>query len=150
MGILDDYVKMAEEDKANLNNDAPVEGVRMTDEEYKMYEKRLNEMRDEIDNSDCSVDCEKAWNGGVKPLDKCKESDLKIESLKVTPVVKVAHCPVCGKEIISRGPVMYNPFTYEKSCPHVCECGWKADLEFSYPRVVFVLEDGTEVEAYTK
>ena len=152
MGLLDDYQKMVEEDKQNLNDNAPVDGIEMTEEEQKQYEKRLNEMREEIDkNEDCGINCEKAWNKEIRPLDKYKEEDLKTEwSIVVTPMIKRAYCPECGKEIISRGPVMYNPFTFEKTCPHKCECGWRGDLEYSYPRVVFVTENGEQIEAYAK
>ena len=105
MGLLDDYQKMVEEDEKNLNNNAPMDGFEMSDEEMKAYEKRLNEMREEIKaNDDCGIDCEKAWNKEVRPLDKYKEEDLKTNYVKVTPMVKRAYCPECGKEIISRGP----------------------------------------------
>lgn len=150
MGLLDDYKKMVEEYEKNLNNNAPVDGIEMTDEEMKMYEKKLNEMREKIKNDDCMIDCEKDCNTEIKALSKYKEEDLKIEYVKVTPMVKRAYCPECGKEIINRGPVMYNPFTFEKTCPHTCECGWKGDLEYAYPRVVFVAENGTQIEAYAK
>lgn len=150
MGLLDDYKKMVEEDEKNLNNDAPVDGIEMTDEEMKMYEKKLNEMREEIKNNDCMDDGKNDCDTEIKPLSKYKEEDLKTEYVKVMPMVKRAYCPECGKEIISRGPVMYNPFTFEKTCPHKCECGWKGDLEYAYPRVVFVTENGTQIEAYAK
>jgi hypothetical protein len=150
MGLLDDYKKMVEEDEKNLNNDAPVDGIEMTDEEMKMYEKKLNEMREEIKNNDCMDDGKNDCDAEIKPLTKYKEEDLKTEYVKVTPMVKRAYCPECGKEIVNRGPVMYNPFTFEKTCPHKCECGWKGDLEYAYPRVVFVTENGTQIEAYAK
>jgi hypothetical protein len=150
MGLLDDYKKMVEEDEKNLNNDAPVDGIEMTDEEMKMYEKKLNEMREEIKNNDYMVDGKNDYDAEIKPLTKYKEEDLKTEYVKVTPMVKRAYCPECGKEIVNRGPVMYNPFTFEKTCPHKCECGWKGDLEYAYPRVVFVTENGTQIEAYAK
>ena len=150
MGLLDDYKKMVEEDEKNLNNDAPVDGIEMTDEEMKMYEKKLNEMREEIKNNDCMDDSKNDCDAEIKPLTKYKEEDLKTEYVKVMPMVKRAYCPECGKEIVNRGPVMYNPFTFEKTCPHKCECGWKGDLEYAYPRVVFVTENGTQIEAYAK
>lgn len=150
MGLLDDYKKMVEEDEKNLNNDAPVDGIEMTDEEMKMYEKKLNEMCEEIKNNDCMDDGKNDYDAEIKPLTKYKEEDLKTEYVKVTPMVKRAYCPECGKEIVNRGPVMYNPFTFEKTCPHKCECGWKGDLEYAYPRVVFVTENGTQIEAYAK
>lgn len=151
MGLLDDYQKMVEEDEKNLNNNAPVDDIEMSEEEMKAYEKRLNEMRDEIkNNEDCGIDCEKAWNKEVKPLDKFKEEHLKTEYVKVTPMIKRAYCPECGKEIVNRGPVMYNPFSFEKTCPHVCECGWKGDLEYAYPRLVLIADNGEQIEAYAK
>lgn len=150
MGLLDDYKKMVEEDEKNLNNDAPVDGIEMTDEEMKMYEKKLNEMREKIKNDDCMDDGKNDCDAEIKPLTKYKEEDLKTEYVKVMPMVKRAYCPECGKEIVNRGPVMYNPFTFDKTCPHKCECGWKGDLEYAYPRVVFVTENGTQIEAYAK
>ena len=151
MGLLDDYQKMVEEDKKNLNNDAPVNGVEMTEEERKQYEKRLNEMREEIDkNEDCGIDCEKAWDNGIKKLDRYKETDVKTQKYQATPMIKRAFCPVCGKEIISKAPTMFNPFTLEKTNPYKCNCGWQADLEYAYPRVYFVDVDGNEIEAYAK
>lgn len=150
MGLLEDYQKMVEEDEKNLNNNAPVDGIEMTDEEMKMYEKKLNEMREKIKNDDGIFDGKNDCDAEIKPLSKYKEEDLKTEYVKVTPMVKRAYCPECGKEIINRGPVMYNPFTFEKTCPHKCECGWKGDLEYAYPRVVFVTENGTQIEAYAK
>ena len=151
MGLLDDYQKMVEEDEKNLNNNAPVDGIEMSEEEMKEYEKRLNEMREEIkNNEDCSIDCEKCYNNELKPLDKIKEEDLKTKYTKVTPMVKRAYCPECGKEIISNAPTMFNPFTFEKTNPYKCECGWKGDLEYAYPRVVFVADNGEQIEAYAK
>ena len=144
MGLLDDYQKMVEEDEKNLNNNAPADGIEMTEEEMKEYEKRLNEMRDEMKND------ENYTFEMVKPLEKVNENSLKTEYVKVTPMVKKAYCPECGKEIVSNAPTMFNPFTLEKNNPYKCECGWKADLEYSYPRVVFVTDNGTQIEAYAK
>lgn len=152
MGLLDDYQKMVEEDKQNLNDNAPVEGLEMTADELEEYKKRLNEMRKEIEeNEDCSVDCEKACNNTVSdPYERIFENDLKTECVKVTPMVKKAYCPECGKEIINTLPPMYNPFSFEKLNRFECDCGWKANLEYSYPRVVFVTDSGEEIEAFAK
>lgn len=152
MGLLDDYQKMVEEDEKNLNNNAPVDGIEMTEDEMKEYEKRLNKMREEIkNNEDCGIDCEKAYENSFQdPYEKINESDLKTEYVKVTPMVKRAYCPKCGKEIINTLPPMYNPFSFEKINRFDCDCGWKANLEYSYPRVVFVTENGTQIEAYAK
>lgn len=150
MGNLDEYQKAVEEDKQNLNNDAPADDVEMSAEEYKEYEKRLSEMRDGIyNNEDCGVDCEECYTI-QDPYTKVNESDLKTEYVKVTPMVKRAYCPECGKEIVNTLPTMYNPFSFEKINRFECECGWKANLEYSYPRVVFVMDNGTQIEAFAK
>lgn len=115
--------------------------IEIGEDEFKSIEKQIN------NDCNCDCDCEEST---PKALEKFYEKDLKTEYVKVTPMVKRAYCPECGKEIISRGPVMYNPFTFEKTCPHVCDCGWGGDLEYSYPRVVFVMENGTQIEAYAK
>ena len=113
--------------------------IEIGEDEFNSIEKQIN--------NDCKCDCDAPT---PKTLDKFYEEDLKTEYVKVTPMVKRAYCPECGKEIISRGPVMYNPFSFEKTCPHVCDCGWRGDLEYAYPRVVFVMENGTQIEAYAK
>jgi len=152
MGLLDDYQKMVEEDEKNLNNNAPVDGIEMSEEEMKAYEKRLNEMRDEIkNNKDCGIDCEKAYeNSFSDPYEKVAENELKTEYTKVTPMVKRAYCPKCGKEIINIVPPLYSPFNFEKVNRFECDCGWKANLEYSYPRVIFVADNGEQIEAYAK
>lgn len=152
MGILDDYKQAVEEDAQNLNNDAPMEGFEMTEEERKEYEKHLNEMREQIkNNEDCGIDCEKAYNKEfIDPYVKVEEKDLKTDYVKVTPMVKRAYCPECGKEIVNTIPSMYNPFSFEKVNRFECDCGWKANLPYSYPRVVFVTENGVQIEAFAK
>lgn len=152
MGILDEYKKAVEADVKNQNNDAPVEFYcdEMTEEEHKMYEKRLNEMREEISKNDnFGVDCEKAFSV-EDPYEKVDEKCLKIDSVKATAMIKKAYCPKCGKEIVNTIPPLYNPFNYEKVNRFECDCGWKANIEYSYPRVVFVTDDGTEIEAFSK
>jgi hypothetical protein len=78
------------------------------------------------------------------------EADLKTEYVKVTPMVKRAYCPECGREIVNNLPPMYSPFSLEKLNRYKCECGWKANLQFSYPRVLFITENGTQIEAFAK
>lgn len=152
MGILDDYKQAVEEDAQNLNNDAPVDGVEMTADEMEEYRKRLNEMREQIkNNEDCGIDCEKACNKEfVDPYVKVNEEDIKCEYVKVSPMIKRAYCPECGKEIINTIPPMYSPFTFEKINRFECDCGWKANLPYSYPRVVFITDNGTQIDAFGK
>lgn len=144
MGILDDYKKVVEEDEQNLNNDAPADGIEMTEEERKEYEKRLNEMRDQIKENDENP------MPIIDHYEKVDEKDLKTDYVKVTPMVKRAYCPKCGAEIVNNLPPMYNPFSFEKINRFECDCGWKANLEYCYPRVVFVTENGVQIDAFAK
>lgn len=64
------------------------------------------------------------------------EADLKItKSTDYEPVVVKAYCPKCGKEIVSKLPMLINPFNLVKICRYECECGWQAELEHQYPRL---------------
>lgn len=152
MNLLDEHQKMVAEDELNQNNYGPIDGVKLSDEEVKEFEKRLNEMREQIkNNEDCGIDVEKACNKEfVDPYEKVDEKDLKTEYVKVTPMVKRAYCPKCGAEIINNIPSMYNPFSFEKINRFECDCGWQANLPYSYPRVVFVTENGVQIDAFAK
>mgnify|MGYP003547409827 FL=1 len=82
---------------------------------------------------------------------KFHENELKIENITdFTPVVKRAYCPQCGKEIINDFPVVFNPYTFEKFCKYDCTCGWYANLDYSYPRLVAKLNNGEEIEVFVK
>lgn len=152
MGLLDDYQKMVEEDEKNLNNNAPMDGFEMSEEEYQEYVKRLNQMRDEMKNKDnYSVDTEKCCNEAAAKYPKFGDEGLNCVDVKVTPVVRRAFCPECGQEIVNTVPPMFNPFTFEKiNIVRCSKCGWEANLEHSYPRIVLVDENGNEYEAFAK
>lgn len=82
---------------------------------------------------------------------KYHENELKIENITdFTPIVKRAYCPQCGKEIINDFPVVFNPYTFEKFCKYDCTCGWSANLDYSYPRLVAKLNNGEEIEVFVK
>ena len=56
--------------------------------------------------------------------------------------------PVKNAESI---PGMFNPFTFEKVCKHTCKkCGKNYNLEFAYPRLVFLDNNGEEIPAFTR
>ena len=79
------------------------------------------------------------------------ESSLKTTKQEVKPMVIRAFCPVCGEEIANEVPVLYNPFTLKKVVKYECKtCNWKANLEYTYPRVVFVTAEGEEIACYGK
>lgn len=161
MGILDEYMKQREIDSENIDNNVPIDGIKMSDEDYDRYCIRLNEIRKEIDES------EKIYNPSTNEnkntftddvmmsmfnmsYNKTTESELNVVSDEVRPVIKRAYCPKCGNEIISMSPVIFNPFTMERICRYDCKCGWKANLDYAYPRVVFVDNDNNEFDAYAK
>lgn len=58
-----------------------------------------------------------------------------------------AYCPKCGKEMVSKAPPMYNPFTLEKVCMHEC-CGEKYNLDNTYPHIVFYDTDGNIINSF--
>lgn len=63
--------------------------------------------------------------------------------------VKHAFCPECGEELISDLPPMYNPFTRERQCIHKCgKCNKTYNLDYSYPRFVFLDENSNEIFAH--
>lgn len=91
----------------------------------------------------------KTFNNEYK---KYHEEDLTIiKSNDYEPVVIKAYCPECGKEIISTSPVIFNPYTLDKICRYDCECGWKGNLDYAYPRFVMRNKNtGDEIEVYAK
>lgn len=155
MGILDDFKAAYEESQATQNNDLPEGAAPMTEAEKESYIQELKKQRDAIAEFDDTpapqpMTAEDAVAEFRKTHPKVEEKDLAIGTMPVKPVLKRAFCPQCHKEIISAAPVMFNPFTFEKLAPYKCECGWHADLDYAYPRVVFVDNDNNEFEAYTK
>lgn len=154
MSILDEYKKAAEEDEKALDSNPPIDGVDMTAEETDAYKKRLSEMRQQIkENEDYGISDElkdevKDAMANELVFEDFKEKDLKIETVNVMPIIKRAYCPKCGKEIVNRIPTMYNPFTFEQINRYVCDCGWKANLPYSYPHVTFVTDNGEQIDAF--
>jgi RNase P subunit RPR2 len=145
MSILDQYKKQFEEDKKNENDLMP-EGVNEEDfshEEVERYKKELKKLRD------AENDMAKTKAAFDETYIKISEDSLnktgktKIENVNIT--LKRAYCPHCGKEIVSEFPVMWNPFTHEKICRYDCECGFKANLEYTYPRLIITDDNGEEI-----
>lgn len=77
------------------------------------------------------------------------EAELNTERVDVKPVVIRAFCPHCGREIKTNS-AMYNPFTFEKVVRYDCECGLHAELDHTYPHVVFMDAENNEYDAYSK
>lgn len=85
---------------------------------------------------------------------KVTEQELEEKSLtKLENVeeikVKRAYCPECGEELISKLPPMFNPFTQERQCIHKCnKCEKVYNLDYSYPRLLFLDKNGNEIFAH--
>lgn len=143
MSILDDYLK--EKEKSGDVLSEYVNDTTLSQEEidyYKKEEERMNEL-----------DIEKQYQRFHQIYVKVTEEELIKNDLtvdnNVRVVVRRVKCPNCGKELVSQTPVMYNAFTQEKIAKHDCECGYKCNLEYAYPRVVFVDDNNNEVKAFS-
>lgn len=166
MGILDQYRKAIKEEENDMRY--PLNGE-LSEDDREAYESVLKKMRhgtfsqdevnEAINNSKHNMEelCG-THDGGVNEnamrmqLTKLTDYELNEKGLlKSTPVTDIkimrAYCPKCGKELISKAPPMYNPFTMEKVCMHEC-CGIKYNLDKSYPHISIYGEDGEEVTAY--
>lgn len=152
MGILDNYKNQVEIDRANANSELPEDAYNgETNDEYqKAYEEELEKQRNDPN------DIENAYKRFQKEYPKYTEEQLdeqykdNLKYVEPKVVIKRFYCPQCGKEIVSDAPVMFNPFTLEKVARHECECGFKCNLDFAYPRVMFFDKDGKEITAYPR
>ena len=137
MSILDDYQKQIEIDESTFDYGDCDEDVK----------KRIQEIKDDPNDM---ANIFKKFNSEFPKYDeyrlgveKCLTDDPNVKI-----IVRHAYCPSCGKEIISKVPVMFNPYTHEKIAKYECECGFKANLDFSYPRLVFLNEKGDEIKVF--
>lgn len=166
MGILDQYRKAIEE--GNENMDFPKNATDLSEDDRKAYEEALTKARHGYSPDEVS----KAVNNSKKNmaelgeehkasptetivqarLERVTDDELISKGLlKKCPIddIKVvrAYCPKCGKELISKSPSMFNPFTMEKVCIHEC-CGIKYNLDKAYPHIAYYDENGEEINAY--
>lgn len=145
MGILDEYLKDKETNKESYGDF--VNDPSLSKEEIDYYKKEIDEQR----NSD--LDVEKQYAKFHQTYTKISEKEMFDKNLvsdtDVKVIIRHINCPVCGKELISNSPVIFNPFTYEKIAKHDCECGYKCNLEYAYPRVVFVDNENNEIKAFS-
>lgn len=147
--ILEQYMQQVKEDKMKENNDFP-EDTFLTEEEREEYEKRLNEIRNDEHSIENQYEIRKTMLQEYKE-DKLEELGLIKETENVTFKVKHAFCENCGKELTTDMPPLFNPFTKEKICKHVCDnCGSYYNLEFSYPRLVVCDEEGNEINVFLR
>lgn len=166
MSILDQYKKAIEEEVQN--NDFP-ENTDLTENDKEAYEAVLKKLRnaeysteevnEAITNSKKNMDKlgDNHWGGlnensmkismeRVTDEELTEKNLLKMDSISDIKVIR-AYCPICGKELISKAPPLYNPFTMCKVCIHEC-CGTKFNLDKTYPHIAFYGEDGNEIQSF--
>lgn len=140
--ILDNYKKQLEEDKTNFNEEELLDTV--GSETVKAVQELKNDPND----------MENIYKAFQKEFPKMAETEFDEKGNTFTDrgatiYIKHVYCPNCGKELISKSPIMYNPFTLEKVAKHECSCGFKANLEHAYPRIMFIDQNGEEIKAFT-
>lgn len=148
MGILDQYKKQLEEDRKTENDNFSEDFNIEVDEDYKeQYKKELHKQRADI------FDNEKQYTERINnTLIRLHENEKSANLIKNEDVdriiVKHFYCPECGKELVSKAPPMFNPFTMERICLHECQCGKRYNLDYAYPRFVLINKEGQEINAY--
>lgn len=151
VGILQRFQQRKAEDdrRASTNNDYPVDS-QLTEEEKKthreQYQQELEKLRN--DSNDVEVRHRNLIQNVVTEeslhSQKCLEMDGNIR-----PILLRAHCPECGAELTTDKPKMFNPYTGESLAIHKCpKCGKEYNLEYAYPRIVFVDSNHHIVKAF--
>lgn len=80
--------------------------------------------------------------------EKVDINDLVTTDDEVRVVLTRVYCTVCGKELISKMPPIWNPYTGEKVCLVNCECGFKANLSHTVPHLKYIDKDNNEINVF--
>jgi hypothetical protein len=153
--ILDNYRKQLEEDRLNESNefDIPSFDDDIADRLSKNVDKKavaekVKELREDPN------DMENQFKKFMVEYPRVTEDELDSkgstfidDDVKIT--IKRAYCPNCHKEIISKVPLLFNPYTMQKIAKYECSCGAKFNFEHSYPRIVYTNSKGEEIKAFT-
>lgn len=147
--ILESYKRQCEIDKNKEDNELPLNNDEFVDNskiDKNEYIKELSKLRNS--ENDMEIKYKKFHEKYVKISESqlIKDGNIKDDEIKI--IVRRAYCPVCGKELVSQFPVIYNPFTKEKIAKYDCECGFTANLEYAYPRMVFIDKEGKEIKVF--
>lgn len=151
---LENYKKQLEEDKHKEEKE--FEMPKFEDNEIKSFasnvdvedvKKKVKEMEDD------PYDMSNIYKKFNREYPKVTEKEYEEKGLLKTDedvhvVIKRIYCPVCGKELISKNPIIYNPYTKEKIAKYDCECGYKCNHEYAYPRVAYINSKGEEIKAF--
>lgn len=169
MGILDQYKKALDEEDRNM--ELPESYMnQMSGDERNAYEAELNklrnaefsdeEIREAIENSKRNMmELDDEHDGGINEQamrinipERLTDEDLMekglLKSAHVSDIRVIrAYCPICGRELVSKAPAMYNPFTMEKMCIVEC-CGKKFNVDKPYPHIGYFDENGEEIVSF--
>ena len=155
--ILDNYKRQLEEDRANETNefDMPTFDEELNGLDKSIIQnvdadavaKKVKELRESSD------DMENLYKQFNQEYPRIKENEMDENGLtkmdeNIKMMVKRAYCPNCKREIVSKVPLLFNPYTMEKIAKYECACGAKFNFEHSYPRIIYVDSDGNEIKAF--
>ena len=152
--ILDNYKKQLEEDRLNENenfeipsfDDDIADGLsKNVDKEA--IAKKVKELREDPN------DMENQFKKFMIEYPRITEKELDSNNATVIDndvkiIVKRAYCPNCHREIISKVPLLFNPYTMEKIAKYDCPCGAKFNFEHSYPRIIYLNSKGEEIKVF--
>lgn len=80
---------------------------------------------------------------------KTEELETHIDEIQgnLRLAIKRAKCPICGEDLESVIPTMYNPFNFNPVTPVKCKhCGEQYMVDYSYPRLVVLDENNNEIK----
>lgn len=136
--ILEEYMKQISMDKLNEDNSLPTNNTDELERQYSSvndmdnYVSRLSAMRD--DPNDMANKFHKEY---PHISEKKFEEDGRIITEEVSARVIHVYCPQCGRELVCKHKPLFNPYTKEKIAKHECPCGFKANLDYAYPRIEY-------------
>lgn len=144
--ILDEYMKQVNLDKGNENNSLPNCDENSLDKQYSSivdmddYVSRLSAIRN--DPNDMANRFHKEY---PQISEQWLEKHDKLLAETVEARVIHAYCPQCGRELVCKHQPLKNPYSGEKIAKHECPCGFKANLEYAYPRIEYVDSNNKKV-----
>lgn len=139
MNILEEYKKTL---KNEVLDDNFPEETSLNENDREKYKETLKKLREDPN------DIKNVFENMIKLTeDELRDKD-RITEETVTPYVKHAYCE-CGEELIATAPPMFNPYTLQKICKHICKkCKKTYNLDYSYPRVIYKNNENKEINAF--
>lgn len=142
MSILEEYMK-----EVNLYNnsqgDEKIDDYNFSEAEKEQFLKEIRRIKESPD------DIVNKFHNDYKNISENEMDTRDLTAVSEAKVfVKRAYCPNCGRELVCVHPLLSNPYNGEKIAKHECSCGFKANLEYAYPRIVFKDKDNNEIIAF--